>query len=224
MRRALLLCLLASACGPQTAAERGAVLFTEARLSESPANVFSCATCHAAGADEGRLPGHPLGGAARRPAFWGGKVAYLLDAVNLCVTEFMRGEALAPQDPDGLALLAYLQELAPAADPQRPLSIVSSIDDAYLGALPPGDGGRGEASYGAACAPCHGEAHSGKGRFGPRVSVLPEDTLAVFPTQAGPAPRQVLRHRRRHALLRAGAALRRRARGHPEVPVALRSP
>jgi thiosulfate dehydrogenase len=201
MKRALPLVLLVMAapivgCGPQPAAERGAELFGDARLSASPGNVFSCATCHAADAGEGerRLAGHPLAGAAGRPSFWGGKVAYLLDAVNLCVAEFMRGERLGADDPQGLALLAYLRAIAPAPEPAKPLTVVNSIDEAYLGALPAGDGGRGEAGYQAACAPCHGAAHSGDGRLGPRVSILPEDTIRVFPTEARPITAEKVRH------------------------------
>ena len=53
---------------------------------------------------------------------------------------------------------------------------------------------RDERVVGVTPLPCHGEAHSGKGRLGPRVSVLPEDTLSVFPTQAGPITAEKVRH------------------------------
>lgn len=196
--RALLLCLLlgAGACGPQPAAERGAALARDPGLSESPSNVYACTTCHAVSADEGalRLPGYPLAGAARRPRLWGGEVTYLLDAVNLCVAEFMRGDRMGADDPRGLALLAYLQELSPAAEPARPLTIVRTIDDGYLGALPQGDGARGEASYRAACAYCHGDKDSGAGRLGPRVSLLPGDTIKSFGAQARAVTAEKVRH------------------------------
>lgn len=176
--------------------DRGRSLLSDPRLSPSQNNVFSCSTCHATAADEGtaRLPGHTLAGAARRPTFWGGRVDYLLDAVNQCLVDFMRGERLSSDDPQGLALLAYLRELGPGPEAARPYTIVKSIDDAYLGALPAGDTARGADAYRAACGYCHGEAHSGQGRLGPRISVLPEDTLAVFPNQARPITVEKIRH------------------------------
>src|SRR5215207_1421086 len=105
--RTLALALLASAaaaCGPEPAADRGRALATDARLSASPSNVFACTTCHATSPEEQparRLPGHPLHGAASRPTFWSGGQAYLLDAVNQCYVDFMRGERLPAEDPQG---------------------------------------------------------------------------------------------------------------------------
>jgi thiosulfate dehydrogenase len=187
----------AASCGPEPAAERGRALCTDPRLSQSPSNVFACTTCHATSAAEQearRLPGHPLVGAAARPAFWGGGQSYLLDAVNQCFVDFMRGERLGPEDPRGLALLAYLRSLAPSPDAARPCTVVRNVDSAYLSMLPAGSAARGEASYQKACAYCHGRPHSGDGKLGPRISTLPEDTVASF----GAMARSILVEKVRH--------------------------
>ena len=64
-----LLAAVAAGCG-ETAIERGARRFREPGFSGSPANVFSCATCHSVerAGDPGRqLPGYTLHGAAVTP-------------------------------------------------------------------------------------------------------------------------------------------------------------
>lgn len=180
----LLITLLAG-CGPQPAEERGQALAADPRLSPSPSNVFACTTCHAVTAEPGsRLyPGHPLPGALSRPSFWGGELHYVLDAVNQCFVDFMRGTAFAADDPSGRALLAYLRTLTPttsAPDPARPCTVVRNIDSTYLAQLPAGVPARGGDTYQRACGYCHGAAHTGEGRLGPQVSRIPEDTIASF--------------------------------------------
>jgi thiosulfate dehydrogenase len=192
------LLLLLVSCGPEQAVDRGQTLVASPRLSPSPTNVFSCTTCHATqpGEDpEGRrLPGHTLHGAASRPSFWGGGQDYLLDAVNLCYVEFMRGERMSPEDPSGRALLAYLRSISPQADASRPCTVVRDIDARYLTALPPGDANRGRGAYQRACAYCHGAIHTGQGRLGPKVSVLPDETVASFGAQARAIIAEKVRH------------------------------
>lgn len=183
----LLLVAALGACGPIEAVERGEQLFNDSKLSVSSSNVFRCATCHATTepAPGGqRLPGYTLRGAAARPSFWGGEYTLLLDAVNFCLENFMRGEPLPPGDASGLALLAYLRSLAPEPVPARPLTVVKNVDMAYLTAVAGGEAGRGEAIYRDACSYCHGALRTGEGRLGERVSILPHDTVRVFGADA----------------------------------------
>ncbi|MDY7230077.1 c-type cytochrome [Hyalangium rubrum] len=170
--------------GATPAADYGEELFQDSRLSESQFNSFSCATCHATTAtpEPGRMnAGYALHNVASRPNWWGGYETRLLDAVNFCYVNFMRGVTpLAPEDPKSRALYEYLVRLSP--DPEAaalPLTVVKDITD-----VPRGDIGRGGEVYRAACQTCHGELHTGKGRIAANASVLPEvvgDYDALFP-------------------------------------------
>lgn len=197
------------ACGPQSAVERGAEVFASPALSASPSNPFSCATCHATGRDAPaatdldarRHPGFPLGDVTLRSQYWCGDQKWLLDAVNLCLVEFMRGEALPPENEDGRALFAYLQSLAGAdADagagslPPRTCTIVRSIDDTYLGSLPKGDPGRGAPLYQAACGFCHGDKDTGAGRLSDRIVAIPKETVALHGAEAPAVLIEKVRH------------------------------
>lgn len=194
-----LLGLLAS-CGPEAAVERGKTLVSSPRLSPSPSNVFACTTCHsvsptAGGKAEDRiLPGHTLHGAYARPTFWGGGYNSLLDAVNLCFVEFMRGERFSEQDEKGRALLAYLVSIASPPQGALPCTTVKDIDANYLASLPKGTPSRGETTYQRACAYCHGEIHSGKGRLGTKISILPDETITNFGAQARAIVAEKVRH------------------------------
>lgn len=185
-------------CGPIDAVDAGHSLYADAKLSVSPSNVFSCATCHADTPDKQAgdrvYSGYTLFGAAQRPSYWGGQMTLLLDAVNFCLSEFMRGEKLTTGDNNGLALLAYLQSIAAEPDQARPLTIIPNINDTYLATLPPGDATRGAAGYKATCAPCHGDVHSGNGRLGSYVSALPDDTVESFGAQARAITVEKIRH------------------------------
>jgi thiosulfate dehydrogenase len=108
--------------------------------------------------------------------------------------DFMRGEPLRAGDPSGRALLAYLHSLSSSPDAARACTVVRNIDPAYLGALPPGDRGRGESMYRQACTYCHGEIHTGKGRIGPAASVLPDETIATFGAEARAIIAEKVRH------------------------------
>jgi thiosulfate dehydrogenase len=190
-RAGLLLLGLAGACGPIEAVERGEQLFNDPGLSVSSINVFSCSTCHSSTESDSvggrRLPGYTLRGAAARPSFWGGEYTLLLDAVGLCLETYMRNPRLAREEPKGLALLAYLQSLVPPGSgpyAARPLTVVQNVDMGYLASVAGGDAGRGEALYRDACAYCHGALRTGEGRLGPRISILPDDTVSVFGANA----------------------------------------
>jgi thiosulfate dehydrogenase len=184
--------VLLQACGPLPAEQRGQALASDPRLSPSPSNVFACTSCHAVsdGPDPRLLPGYSLRGALNRPSFWGGDLHYDLDAVNQCLVDFMRGTTLTADDPDGRALLAYLQTLAPAAtppEPALPCTVVRNIDSTYLAQMPVGDATRGASLYPLACGNCHGSLHTGDGRIGPYVSLIPDATLSSFGAAQAPA-------------------------------------
>jgi thiosulfate dehydrogenase len=176
MRWAVLSVLvLAAACGgPTSAADFGEELFQDARLSDSQFNTFSCATCHATSAtpESGHLrAGYSLHDVASRPSWWGGNETNLLDAVNFCYVNFMRGVSpLSPEDAKARALYEYLVRISPDAQADAlPLTVVKDIQD-----VPRGPQERGAQVYRAACQTCHGETHTGKGRLTPLASLLPD--------------------------------------------------
>lgn len=189
---ALLFASLLAGCA-QSALDRGAALYSDPGLSQSPSNFLACANCHAATVPaDRRYPGYPMAGATARPSYWGGAYNNLLDAVNECYVEFMRAEKLTPDDPSGRALLVYLESLtgpqtAPTLQAAQPLTLVKNIDATYLSALPAGDPTRGQALYVSTCSPCHGDTHTGNGRLSPLVSIVPEDTIALFGAATAPA-------------------------------------
>lgn len=192
-------------CGPRKvpAAEIGQQLFQNAKLSTSPFNVFSCATCHTVGTatpelstqgpHSGRIdPGYDLYGVTTRASWWGGYETRLLDAINTCLVEFMGGAELDPIDDRGRELYEYLAEHGPdAPTPALPLTVVKNVTG--LTGLT-GDAKRGEDVYGRSCHGCHGAPHTGSGRLGPKVSIIPEDTLKVFPDSARTVVVEKVRH------------------------------
>ena len=164
------------------AVELGERLFRDPDLSPSGNNYLACNDCHSASADEGERihPGYPLENAANRDAWWGGYESQFLDAVNFCLTFFMRGQPLTPGDPDGDALYEYLDSISPApAAPALPLTLTKTIP--LLGG---GDADAGRDVYDAACRGCHG-SRSGSGRLHSSVTALDDDLWAdydvVFP-------------------------------------------
>lgn len=188
MRSAILICCgLLLACqprGPITAADFGAEIFQDARLSESNFNSFSCATCHSTSAepDATRIDsGYSLRNVASRPSWWGGYEVDLLGAVNFCFVYFMRGvPELSEDDPKSKALYEYLMSISPAANtPTLPFTVVRNVTN-----IAKGNTARGEEVYRAACRVCHGEARSGSGRINDETPILPgvtEDYASRFP-------------------------------------------
>lgn len=178
--------LLAAGCdgGATSAADFGEELFQDARLSDSQFNSFSCATCHATTPtpEDGRMyAGYTLHDSAFRPSWWGGYETSLLDAVNFCYVNFMRGVSpLEPEDPKSRALYEYLVRISPDRQaPALPLTVVKNVED-----VPRGDATRGAQVYRAACQTCHGETNTGRGRLTELASVLPnvvDDYEALFP-------------------------------------------
>jgi thiosulfate dehydrogenase len=194
VKRLALLSLLLAACGPRPAIDLGRELFSDARLSTADSNVFSCATCHEVGAPALPLPGYTMLDAARRPSYWGGSVGTLFDAVNQCLTQFMKSRAITIEEENGRALHVYLQSLVTAGPaPALPLTIVRNIAD-----VPSGDGGRGKGVYDGACAPCHGAPSSGDGRIGKIASIIPNDTVNMFGSHPKTGARPITIEKIRH--------------------------
>lgn len=205
MRRARLavlaaLALVASACGgddPVPAAEYGARLFSDAKLSESRFNSFSCATCHATTpTPAGRMDaGYTLYDSAFRKRWWGGYETRLIDAVNFCYVNFMRGVQPLPEDsPQSRALYEYLVSISPNPDAEPlPMTVVKNAAD-----VPRGDRARGQEVYRAACQGCHGETHTGAGRLTDSASLLPEVTQDYGEAFPGVPPALVVIEKVRH--------------------------
>jgi thiosulfate dehydrogenase len=181
--------LLATGCEqPQSGlVAEGARLMADEAFAGSSIVEVSCAFCHDVSPTPQRrliLSGGTLFNAYLRPSFWGGSVLDLLDAVNVCVTDFMRGDALAPDEPRAQALLAYLAALSSLERPEyeklaeaQPFSLVRLIDP--QNPPPIGDARRGEVVYQRACLGCHGELHTGEGRLLPILerAILPQSVL-----------------------------------------------
>lgn len=177
MRRALLVLAIASGCDEPMAltipaVERGEDLFRATDLSPSDFNVFSCASCHETTPSAEPPIAYSLAGATDRSAWWGGSVLTLFEAVDFCYVYFMRGfPSLDPDSDDARALFEYLDALGSSGTPTEalPLTVVETIVD-----VGPGDATVGEAIYNRSCASCHGAPHTGVGRLGDVVSIIPE--------------------------------------------------
>lgn len=196
-----LLVLGLAACGDSEvpAAELGRERFADPRVSTSRFNSFSCATCHvvdpaAPVVVPGRLDsGYNLAGAPRRGSWWGHGSITLLDAINVCIKEFMGGRALTRDDEAARLLDAYLNASSPAPATPAPFTLVRAVGKL---ADRKGDAGRGREAYQQSCHRCHGELHTWKGHLTPQAVVLPQSTLAMFPTQAREVTIEKVRHGR----------------------------
>jgi thiosulfate dehydrogenase len=193
---------LTGACGDQEvpAAELGATLFSSTAVSTSRFNHFSCATCHV------KLPevplvapmrwdsGYNLHGVTARRGWWGGGETRVLDAMNVCIEQFMGGRALAADAPAARQLGAYLAEGAPATDlPVAPFTVVRTVT-ALEGMA--GDKARGTLIYAVSCARCHGAVSTGAGRLDDKIARIPDDTVRFFPDNARAAFIEKIRHGR----------------------------
>jgi thiosulfate dehydrogenase len=196
-----LVCALA-ACGDEIvpAAELGERLFSETRVSTSRRNRYSCATCHTvqAGAPivmPGRYDsGYNLADVFSRSGWWGGYAGRVLDAINVCVTEFMGGRRLLPEDAESRQLGAYLSAASePGPQPLAPFTIVRAVTP--LDGMA-GDPARGAAIYTTGCYRCHGAVRSGAGRLDETFSIIPDDTIKGFGDRARHAVVEKIRHGR----------------------------
>jgi len=191
VKRALVIAALAAGCGSRPALDYGRALFDDPSVSTAGSNPFRCATCHEIAAQPATVrPGYTLYDSVSRPAWWGGSVGTLLDATNQCVTQFMRGRALAADDDKGRALFVYLESLSPdATAPLLPLTVVQNIVD-----VPSGDAGRGLGTYQQACGGCHGAPHTGDGRISNVASIIPDETVTMHPMNARLVVVEKVRH------------------------------
>jgi thiosulfate dehydrogenase len=196
VRRAVVLfCYVLTGCGARPAVDVGRALFDDPALSGAATNVFRCANCHEVAPTPTKvLPGYSLRDVASRPTFWGGAVPTLLDATNQCVTQFMRGRPLAPDEERGRALFVYLRSVSPSATaPALPLTIVKDIAD-----IKSGDATRGGELWRQGCSNCHGDPVSGRGRLADTVSLIPTDTLKSFGTDPKTGARPITIEKVRH--------------------------
>lgn len=142
------------------------------------ASTFSCASCHAMSENDGfagdgfRRPGHPLLNAAKRASYKNGALDSMLDAVNICVTEWMNGEPLASNDPNWINLMNWLQDQ----------NTIETTDPVVIDIVPPpqdlsgGDTTNGRELFNSRCIVCHGFDGEGT-QLAPRVAergLLPE--------------------------------------------------
>jgi len=178
---ALALAFLLAACAEppsvetRTAAERGAALFRDPRISPNTFNPFSCATCHAAGPvpESQKLPGGSLAGVGKRTSFWAGQETSLLASVNVCMRSFLSAaNGLSPAEEPAVSLYAYLASLEGDGAPV-PFTVVQSITD-----VPPGNASQGAVVWDQACRICHGDPHTAKGQLAGLDIVIPEATIA----------------------------------------------
>lgn len=199
---------LFGACGDRAvpAAEFGRERFSDPKVSTSLFNAFSCSTCHVVDPSAPLVvperfdSGYNLAGVATRGGWWGNGSASLLDAVNVCVTQFMSGRALAATDEVARQLDAYLESTSPAASVPdsaatmpAPFTVVRTIPT--LLELP-GNAARGAEVYRKSCARCHGEAHSGKGQLTPLAVAIPDSTQMQFGTETRAVVIEKIRHGR----------------------------
>lgn len=197
MRAPLVAALLLLGCGGTEtvpAATLGERQFSNSSLSTSPVNAFSCSTCHQVAKSPAARndPGFNLYDVVHRPTWWGGYETTLIDAINYCMTEFMGGRALAPDEDSARELYEYLTANSPDAPaPALPLTVVKNVTG--LTNLT-GDAGHGKEVYDRSCRRCHGDPHTGNGRLSSKVSIIPEDTLRVFPTNARQVAVEKVRH------------------------------
>ena len=192
------LLILLGCGGSQTvpAAQLGERLFANPGLSTSPFNAMSCSTCHqVAKAPAPRNdPGFNLYDVVHRPSWWGGYETTLLSAANFCLTEFMGGRALSADEDQARELFEYLEQNSPNDPaPALPLTVVKNVT--ALTDLS-GDAARGKNVYDRSCRRCHGDPHTGNGRLSSKVSIIPNDTLSAFPTNARTVTVEKVRHGR----------------------------
>lgn len=133
----------------------GSAVFTT-QLTQS--STFSCASCHALTENDGfamdglRRPGHSLLDAPKRVSFKNGAIDNLLAAVNVCVTEWMNGEALASDDPDWVNLLNWLED----QNTDEIADVVTIDIVAPPSELAGGNTENGRGLFNTRCVVCHG--------------------------------------------------------------------
>jgi thiosulfate dehydrogenase len=178
-----------------SAHDYGRELLGESSVSDAVSNSFSCATCHETTQTPTQLrPGYTLYDVSGRPSYWGGFELNLLDAMNVCIVDFMRGQPLSADDEKARALKVYLDSISPDPSPSPlPMTIVKNIVD-----VPSGDAGRGKDVWDRSCANCHGAPHTGAGRISTTASLVPDDSLAAHGTDPKTGARIITIEKVRH--------------------------
>ena len=132
----------------------------------STGSTFTCATCHAISEEDGfaadgfRRPGHPLLNATRRSEFKNGELSELLDAVNICRTEWMNTTAWDETDQEWLNLRNWLDDQATEdTSAAIVMEIVSPPED-----VSGGDEASGRELLNTRCVVCHGDDGTGTER------------------------------------------------------------
>lgn len=207
MRFALAIALMLAGCASApsetvlTPEERGQRLASDPGFSGSSFNAFACTTCHDAPSSGGDriLPGAPLGGAVRRPAFWNGRFPTIREAIDQCLQRFMRGVPLDPANKNSQDLYAYLQSIGHRGPTTaQPFTVAIETFD-----LPAGDRSRGATLWTRACGSCHGAVGTGAGRLTnargeTSASIVPNDTLALHAKDGIVIARRVIIEKIRH--------------------------
>lgn len=197
----LALSACASACD-RSAVDYGRSLFDDPSISSAASNPFRCSTCHEiVDPPTKALPGYTLRDVAARPSWWGGNVDTLLDATNQCVTNFMRGKALAANDDKSRALFVYLESISPdATAPALPLTVAQNLTrpSGCPNDVPSGDPGAGAQLWKIACGQCHGDPHTGSRRISDAASLVPDDSISAHGTDVKTGARPVVIEKVRH--------------------------
>lgn len=138
----------------------GAKVYMEPR---SNGNTFACAHCHALSEpmDSFTRPGHPIGDALRRPSFKNGELTSFIDAVNICLDEWMAVDSPWTESTEEFQeLSAFLQDRDSGSNSgdTEPLSfeIATPLTFASIEEVN-GNAATGRETFNASCAICHGE-------------------------------------------------------------------
>ncbi len=123
-------------------------------------NTYACYSCHALeepASDGFARAGHALGGATRRESFKNGQFEDILDAVNICRTEWMGAPAFAADDERWQALRGFMDE----SGPEGPVEALTFEVVEPLADTDGGDVEEGRDFFNASCALCHGQNATG---------------------------------------------------------------
>jgi thiosulfate dehydrogenase len=193
--------LLLAACDREVPGRQyGESVFNDPKISTSPFNVFSCATCHSVQAGQPGViatsfdSGYNLANVVGRSSFWGGYETTLLAAINTCLDRFMGGRRLTADDKNARALYDYLDSLSPEPQsPPVPFTIVRNVTG--LDQLK-GDKVRGFDVWERGCTRCHGQPRTGAGRISDKASRVPDDIDPIFAEQLRTVVVEKVRHGR----------------------------
>ncbi|PCJ22336.1 MAG: hypothetical protein COA96_14800 [SAR86 cluster bacterium] len=152
----------------ESAGRTGADIFT---TTVSSASTFSCASCHAISEENGfasdglRRPGHPLQNASRRPSFKNTELDSMLDAVNICLNEWMNTASWTETDTDWINLLNWIDDMADETTAEPVLIEIVTAANSVAG----GDAEAGRDLFNTSCIVCHGQDGEGTA-LAPKIS------------------------------------------------------